>query len=703
MKLFMTLLTVLGISMATVQAQNNWCGTDQYHEELLRTNPELRTLTEKKQDRLFANARLIQGAKSGDLITIPVVVHIFHDNGTGNISDEQVRDGIRVLNEDFQRINQDTNLTRSIFKAFAANVGLKFKLAGIDPNGNCTNGIVRVNTPLTHDARDNVKPLSRWPSSKYLNVWLVSSIQSFSTTGTTLGFAQFPFFGIDGTYGMVVRSDQWGAIGTSNADGRTATHEAGHLFGLFHTFQSGCGGHCSFSGDEICDTPPTFDNTFGCVPTQNTCGNDASGPSPYASDVEDQVENYMSYDACQNMFTLGQADVMLSVFTNIPELSNLVSPSNLLATGTDSSFTPQSCAPIAEFIYPNQIVCQNMTVTYTDISYNGPIGGRNWNFPGGTPATSSDSIVVVTYGSPGTYNATLTVNNLMGSDSKTYNSVVDVRSSAPDFSSWYYAEGLEDEKFNDYWRVVNNGGSRQWEITSDASYTGNNALYINNFTGNTRGQVDEFVSPSYDLSAVVQPELYFKLAYKRRISSNEDELKVFYSVDCGQTWFPRYSRSGERLETAPASNTASFFPESPDEWTEVNITLPSSVKSGSNVIFRFEFTFDGGNNIFIDDINIRNPSGIRELGANSASLSIYPNPTGDNASLTVTAKEDLENVTILITDTRGRIVREIQQGNNFRQGTTHKVQLPASELANGLYFVQVVSDKGRLVEKLIVN
>lgn len=257
--LFVLLFTGLG---TFAQKNGEWCGTDQKFNEMLKSNPELleqwnqqlEQIRQKQEEFLYQFEYNPQ--KESVVKIIPVVVHIIHDNWSGDISDAQVEDGIAVLNEDFRRLNSDTGQTRSVFKPYAADSEFEFRLAKIDPNGNCTKGIVRVNSPLTNNANDNVKSLSYWPSNKYFNVWLVKSIENNSGQGTILGYAQFPGFGSWNTYGVVVRNDQWGRIGSSFSDGRTATHEVGHCLGLFHTFQGGCGSNCSNSGDQVCDTPP---------------------------------------------------------------------------------------------------------------------------------------------------------------------------------------------------------------------------------------------------------------------------------------------------------------------------------------------------------------------------------------------------------------------------------------------------------------
>ncbi|MCB0814866.1 MAG: hypothetical protein KDB87_17105, partial [Flavobacteriales bacterium] len=45
------------------------------------------------------------GRAGGGQYVIPVVFHIIHNNGPENISNEQVIDAVRVLNDDFNKLN----------------------------------------------------------------------------------------------------------------------------------------------------------------------------------------------------------------------------------------------------------------------------------------------------------------------------------------------------------------------------------------------------------------------------------------------------------------------------------------------------------------------------------------------------------------------------------------------------------------------
>jgi hypothetical protein len=172
--------------------QNNWCGTDALLNKLKAEHPEFSTMVHES---------MVKAAKGGSslnkvTLVVPVVVHVIHDNGIGNISDEQIQDGLDILNQDYNRTNPDASSTRNTpsapFQTVAGAMDIEFKLAKIDPQGNCTNGIVRVNAPgLTYNANDDCKYTSnggsdQWDMNKYLNIWVVNSIENNGGQGIIL-------------------------------------------------------------------------------------------------------------------------------------------------------------------------------------------------------------------------------------------------------------------------------------------------------------------------------------------------------------------------------------------------------------------------------------------------------------------------------------------------------------------------------------
>ncbi len=86
--------------------------------------------------------------------------------------------------------------------------------------------------------------------------------------------------------------------------------------------------------------------------------------------------------------------------------------------------------PIADFDWDiiEDCASEPAQVNYFDESEDQPTEWF-WTFPGGDPATSTDQNPVVTYDTPGTYDATLEVTNAYGDDEITYQNVITVQES----------------------------------------------------------------------------------------------------------------------------------------------------------------------------------------------------------------------------------------------------------------------------------
>lgn len=70
-------------------------------------------------------------------------------------------------------------------------------------------------------------------------------------------------------------------------------------------------------------------------------------------------------------------------------------------------------APMADFVANQTSFLAGDSATFTDLSTNDP-DSWNWTFPGGTPASSTDSMPTVTYANSGVYNVTLVSTNRAG-------------------------------------------------------------------------------------------------------------------------------------------------------------------------------------------------------------------------------------------------------------------------------------------------
>jgi PKD repeat protein len=615
---------------------------------------------------------------------IPIVFHIIHEGGAENISDDQVFDAVRILNEDFRKLNANAANTVSAFQSIAADCEIEFRLAQKNPNGICTNGIDRIVSNETNIGDDNSK-LNPWPRSKYFNVWVVKTMTSGAAGYAYLPGTAFP----TNKDGVIILSGYIGSIGTGNPTRSHAlTHETGHFLNLMHTWGStnNPGVDCSGS-DNVSDTPPTEGWTT-CNLAGATCGSSL-----------DNVQNYMEYSYCPTMFTQGQKtrmrDALLS--TN-GQRSSLWTSSNLIATGV--SLPSVLCHADLKSSNSTNTVCQGNSLTFTDLSWNGTPTTWNWTFAGGTPATSTDSIPVILYTTPGVYNVDLTVSNGSGSASVTKTSFVTVNSSTATYTSSNYSEGFESTVIpNADWKIRNAvPGGNTWTQTSSASYTGYKSVMITN-TAAADTYVDDLISPSINMTAITgSKELTFKVAYAQRSSSTLDKLQVYVSTNCGISWSLRYVKTGTALSTGGVQ-ASSFIPNA-SQWALHTVSL-SGYATQTNLYFMFRFTSNGGNNIYIDDINMGGSSGIDEGIANTINFNVFPNPEEDNTIVSFSILEK-QNVVLKIYDIVGREVTTLCTSNL----TAGEYQFPIKEKINlsaGSYFITLLIDKQSFTKKLIVK
>jgi PKD repeat protein len=627
---------------------------------------------------------------------VPVVVHLIQSNSQVRISDARVQSQIDVLNEDFRRLNADTNLIPPAFLAVSADTEIEFCLATTDPNGCPTNGINRVISPANAIHDDNqeaqLKALIQWNPRMYLNMWVPEDVPGL------LGYATFPAAlnfspQLDG---VVINGGYFGrGFGTPTSafdQGRTVTHEVGHWLGLFHTFQGGCAGNsastCATAGDGVCDTPPTSNANFNCPPTQNTC-------IETPTDLDDQTMNYMDYgdDRCLYMFTQGQQARMYFYLDNLR--AQLWSAANLSATGCDGTVAP-GCSPVAAFQSDLRSACVGSPVHFSDRS-TGPPSAWQWSFPGGSPATDTSANPVVTYAQPGTYAVTLTVSNALGTATQADTAWITASNplSAPNTEGFEASSNLPAG-----WVVEDEDQQGSWEITGTAASAGQQCVLLPLYTLTGTGSHETLITHPYDLSQLGSATFTYDRAYKRRSAFAIDSLRIYASTDCGVSWTQIRQLAGGTLATIAGLSVNTPYLPLPAHWKTDTLDLSPFV-GHAGVKIKFELRSGGGQNLYLDQFNLDGLVGTAPAATWAASLDIFPNPSQHAPEIRyVLPRADHPRLSLSGLD--GRVIWTASPG--AQAAGEHQVKMPEAVFAAlpaGCYLLDVQTAQGRSHLRLV--
>ena len=491
------------------------CATTEY-EDFLQKNDSDRMTDAEFEVWLapFVQEAKTNKSQNGGIITIPVVVHVIHSGQpvgvAPNITDNQVISQITVMNQDFRRMSGTPGFNAS---PVGADTMIQFALAKVDPNGNPTNGIDRVNlcktSYTTGEVNSLVKPQTIWDPTVYMNMW---SVQFGGSSSSILGYAQFPSgSGLPGlnanggaasTDGVVANFSTFGSstfndgtflLSAPYDKGRTMTHEVGHFLGLRHIWGD------ATCGDDFCtDTPTAHTANYSCNKNIVSCNN----PS-----VFEMVENYMDYtnDTCMNIFTLDQkaritavmnnsvrrmelktstADIDIPLFANDAEIKFERSCTTANVTCTSSS--------AGSF---NMVITNRGTAPLTSAVINYTINGiaQTYNFTGNLALHKSATVTVAV---PASVPSGSLIANIVS-----VNGTSDQRVSNDTFNAAYVSNSAQNYQFNTVKFTLQRDGYAS-ETTWDLKNSAGTTLYSGGpYTDATPPNLQPVITETWNLSA----------------------------------------------------------------------------------------------------------------------------------------------------------------------------------------------------------
>lgn len=618
------------------------CATDEAIERQYQADPAFRAMMDER-NRQYREA-IANGvppitqrsiALTGP-VTIPVVVHVVLPN-PWIITENDVQYFINRLNLDFSGLNPDST-NCGTYCGIRGHSLLRFTLAKRTAGGNFTTGIERRASGVQFGAGEPqpVKTFSSggldpWDVTQYYNIWV-------GNASGLLGIAPAIGPGTAASDGVCVNyqafSNSCFAIGSFNL-ARTAVHEIGHNFGLYHNFQGGCtntdfsqltSAGCTLPVGllaAIDDTPPQGASTSGC-PAAGTL----NGCTPA---VPTMFQNFMDYtnDSCYSMFTNGQVQRMEWVLENCRAgylttlgghypagMPALDAQAIAITSPGGDDFNAGNCTVInypmpacAGSFIPRVRVTNAGTATLTSIIVTTTINGANpvtqtisMNLATGKTtvlvlssqtAVSGANLLTITLSAPnGGTDATPADNTITTSFTVTPPSISPY---TQDFvTTTFPPAGIA---------VVNPDNSTTW-VRNVNGNLGAGSAYMNCFNYQSQNQTDDLAINMGGMNPGDTAVLSFDVSHRPYSASPAstflDTLSVWHSFDCGATtFFSGYKKWGATLGTVAASTSAYTTPTA---WRRDTVMI--RLTTGNPVRLMIRCTNRFGNNIFLDNINV---------------------------------------------------------------------------------------------------
>ncbi len=258
------------------------------------------------------------------------------------------------------------------------------------------------------------------------------------------------------------------------------------------------------------------------------------------------------------------------------------------------------------------------------------------------------------------------------------------------------------------WGLTSSNTKYTWARTLGASNEGVASAWMRNRVYNGKGAKEELYAPVVQLSNVDSVFLTFDLAhvtarFPGSTAISLDTLEVLVTKDCGKTYTSVYKKWGEDLQTVndpnfpgvyPVNDTTGFIPTAKNQWRNdsINITNVTGVNGNFQLVFRN--INNNGNNIFLDNINIKPvtvPAKLKQQG-----YMITPNPSEGWVYVRHYLRPaSLKGIRVI--NSNGQTILELQYTGN----ASSLIPVDLTRYAAGIYTFQLIYDNKVINQRVI--
>lgn len=297
----------------------------------------------------------------------------------------------------------------------------------------------------------------------------------------------------------------------------------------------------------------------------------------------------------------------------------------------------------------------------------------SWSFDGGNPATATGQSVTTTFTTGGNHTVTLTGTN----NGETATATHTIHITVCETQNLPWSCGFESSDNLDCWKFIDaDGDGYGWDVST---WSGNNSNYVHSGSGVVGSA--SFINNIGALS----PDNWM-ITPKLRIPAEGATLSYYIGPVDVNYYQEYYSVLVSTTGNSPADFTNTVHAGTVDQasWAKKSYSLAGFAGQEIYIAFRHHNIHDMYW-MLIDDIAVTagNTASISEV--ENANVVLYPNPVTNILNIEA---QDIQEVSVM--DVNGRTVMTLQNTN----------RIDMSNLANGVYFLRVITADGVSTQKI---
>lgn len=356
-----------------------------------------------------------------------------------------------------------------------------------------------------------------------------------------------------------------------------------------------------------------------------------------------------------------------------------------------------NCSLIPDFYTNKNQICTDYPVHLYDQTQGCPVIW-NWSFQPNTVTflentNSSSQNPIISFDDVGSYQVNLSTQNNNSTSSIQRNDFYNV------ITENVLSNDQENniiENFNNLnfppvnWEILNEGQTFSWKDTSYINSNGllNRVAFSKNISPNNFDKLITY--PIFLDQNLSNPYLFFDICYSLKNGFDEDALLVEVSQDCGKSFLDTiYFKFGKLMSTTNSNQITS------DNFRTEKVSLKNYI--GKRIKLSFLSKSMGGNNLYLDNINISN---LDSIEYNPLELDIYPNPSSGTFNLYF-ENFNLENIDLNIVDISGKLI--LNRIYSFSKDNPKTISLNLSNLSQGMYLLTIESDGKSVIKRLVIS